>query len=193
MLKERGLYDNTLLIYTSDHGSHFRTRNGEYKRTCHDGCTHIPLIIHGPGFTGGRTVDDMVSLLDLPATMLAGGGVPVPADLNSRPLQPLASGHNADWDQTVYMQISESQVGRAVRTRRWKYAVSAPEKDGWLDAGADVYQESFQYDLESDPHEHNNLVRDPAYAAVRTEMRSLLLRKMAEAHETPPVIVGADA
>jgi len=48
-LKDQGLWENTIFIYTADHGSHFRTRNKEYKRSCHDGCTHIPLIIHGPG------------------------------------------------------------------------------------------------------------------------------------------------
>ena len=52
-LERLGLAENTLLVYTSDHGSHFRTRNAEYKRSCHDGCIRIPLIVHGPGFTGG--------------------------------------------------------------------------------------------------------------------------------------------
>ena len=41
--------DNTIVIYTSDHGCHFRTRNAEYKRSCHDASIHVPLIISGPG------------------------------------------------------------------------------------------------------------------------------------------------
>ncbi|MFA5859722.1 MAG: sulfatase-like hydrolase/transferase, partial [Elusimicrobiota bacterium] len=49
-LAELGLQENTLIIYTADHGSHFRTRNSEYKRSCHDGCIRIPMIIYGPGF-----------------------------------------------------------------------------------------------------------------------------------------------
>jgi arylsulfatase A-like enzyme len=43
-LKELGMDENTVIIYTSDHGSHFKTRNGEYKRSCHDGCLRVPMI-----------------------------------------------------------------------------------------------------------------------------------------------------
>ena len=50
-LERLGLAEDTLIIYTSDHGSHFRTRNGEYKRSCHDGCIRIPMLACGPGFT----------------------------------------------------------------------------------------------------------------------------------------------
>ena len=57
VLKAKGVWDNTILIYTSDHGSHFRTRNGEYKRACHDGCIHIPMLAQGRAFTGGKQVD----------------------------------------------------------------------------------------------------------------------------------------
>ena len=70
-LERLGLAENTLVIYTSDHGSHFRTRNPEYKRSCHDGCIRIPMIACGPGFSGGKVIDDLVSLIDLPPTILA--------------------------------------------------------------------------------------------------------------------------
>lgn len=54
-LKKQGMWENTILVYTADHGSHFLTRGreAEYKRTCHDASIHIPLIITGPGFTAG--------------------------------------------------------------------------------------------------------------------------------------------
>ena len=55
-------------------GCHFRTRNGEYKRSCHESSIHIPLIIRGPGFTGGKKVDKLVTLLDLPPTIFAAVG-----------------------------------------------------------------------------------------------------------------------
>ena len=56
-LKEQGLYEDTVIIYTSDHGSHFRTRNtdlapdnyDDYKRSCHDSCIRIPMVMKGPG------------------------------------------------------------------------------------------------------------------------------------------------
>ena len=69
-LKDKGLYDNTVIIYTSDHGCHFRTRNAEYKRSCHEASIKVPLVITGGGFTGGGRVSDLVSLIDLPARYL---------------------------------------------------------------------------------------------------------------------------
>ncbi|MBO7178109.1 MAG: sulfatase-like hydrolase/transferase, partial [Clostridia bacterium] len=77
-LKEKGIYENTVIIYTSDHGSHFKTRNLEYKRSPHDSCTHIPLIIKGGKFATGENVKDVVSLIDLPPTLLDFAGINVP-------------------------------------------------------------------------------------------------------------------
>ena len=47
-LDELGIRDNTIVIFATDHGCHFATRNGEYKRSCHDASIHIPLIIQWP-------------------------------------------------------------------------------------------------------------------------------------------------
>ena len=77
-LKRLGRDQDTLVIYTSDHGSHFRTRNDEYKRSCHDGCIRIPMLACGPGFQGGRTVAPLASLIDLPPTLLRRRGRPHP-------------------------------------------------------------------------------------------------------------------
>lgn len=74
-LERLGLTENTLVIYTSDHGSHFRTRNAEYQRSCHDGCIRIPLVAFGPGFMGGTVIDELVNLIDMPPTLLQAAGV----------------------------------------------------------------------------------------------------------------------
>ncbi len=173
-LKDKGLYDNTVIIYTSDHGCHFRTRNAEYKRSCHEASIKVPLVITGGGFTGGGRVSDLVSLIDLPATVLDIAGVKVPESYAGKSLTDLR-GHDS-----VFMQISESQIGRAVRTKKWKYSVTAKNKDC---AYAESYTEDFLYDLESDPYEKNNLVSDPAYADVRADLRELLTEYMKKAGE----------
>lgn len=188
-LVELGLRDDTLLIYTSDHGSHFCTRNKEYKRSCHDGCIHVPLIISGPGFTGGMSPDHLASLMDIPPTLLAAAGVDVPSSMHGRPLQELArTVSSADWPEEVFLQISESQCGRAIRTKKWKYSVRAPDKTG-QDPCSDVYVEDFLYDLVADPHEKTNLVSDPARAGIRMELAATLKRRMVEAGEQEPVIL----
>ncbi|MBN1874099.1 MAG: sulfatase-like hydrolase/transferase [Anaerolineae bacterium] len=190
-LEGLGLAENTLIVYTSDHGSHFRTRNAEYKRSCHDGCIRIPLVACGPGFTGGNVVNDLVSLIDVPPTLLAAGGITPPGTMRGRALQPLVEGTAKAWPEDVFLQISESHVGRAIRTRKWKYAVAAPDKNGGTDPGSDHYVEAFLYDLEHDPHERNNLVADPVYKAARAELAEILKRRMAEAGEAVPTIVPA--
>jgi len=190
-LEALGLAEDTLIIYTSDHGSHFRTRNGEYKRACHEGCIRVPLVARGPGFRGGRVVDDLVSLIDLPPTILAAAGVRAPETMRGRPVQALLDGPRADWPEDVFLQISESQVGRAIRTRQWKYSVYAPDKRGGHDASAERYVEEYLYDLERDPHERSNLVREAAYAGIRAEMAQRLIARMVAAGEPAPVILPA--
>jgi len=187
-LARLGLADNTLIVYASDHGSHFCTRNSEYKRSCHDGCLRIPLVACGPGFTGGRAIEDLVSLIDVPPTLLSAGGIEAPATMRGRPLQGLADGRATDWPQEVFAQISESQVGRCLRTKRWKYSVSDPDRRGWRDMNSDTYVEEYLYDLEADPHERNNLVADPALAATRAELAETLVRRMVEAGEREAAI-----
>ena len=190
-LERLGLADNTVILFTSDHGCHFCTRNSEYKRSCHDGCVRIPMVACGPGFSGGKEVDEMVSLIDVPSTVLAAGGVDVPEQFQGARLQGLADGSATDWPDDVFIEISEDICGRAVRTHRWKYAVRAPDVEGWA-PGSDVYVEDFLYDLAADPHERNNLVADPALADVRAEMAARLKRYMARVDSPEPTILPTD-
>ncbi|MFW6286532.1 MAG: sulfatase-like hydrolase/transferase [Candidatus Sumerlaeota bacterium] len=189
-LEELGMAENTLIVFTSDHGSHFKTRNGEYKRSCHDGCTHIPMVAWGPGFRGGKEVDAMASLIDVPPTLLHAAGAKIPDPMQGRPLQETVDGTPEDWPEEVFIQISESHCGRAVATKRWKYSVRALEA-GNMEQHAEKYIEDFLYDLEEDPHERNNLVDDPQYADVRADMRRRLLKHMRQAHEPEPEITTA--
>ncbi len=188
-LEQLGLADNTVILYTSDHGTHFRTRNAEYKRSCHEASIRVPMVAHGPGLTGGRVVEELVSLVDIPPTILSLAGAPTPERYQGRSLLPLANGEAQDWPDDVFIQISESQVGRALRTARWKYGVTARNKDGNRDAASDVYEEQYLYDLENDPHELLNLVGDPAYRAVADDLRERLLRRMVAAGEERPEIL----
>jgi len=189
-LDRQGIADNTLVFYTCDHACHFCTRNGEYKRSSHDDSIHIPLIACGPGFHGGRVVNELASLIDLPPTLLATGGVKPPAAMKGRPLQALADGKAQDWPDDIFVQISESQIGRAVRTAKWKYSVRAAEDAaGRKDGGADRYREEYLYDLEADPYERKNLVSDPALDRVRAELRERLKKRMKAAGEAVPEIL----
>ena len=179
---------DTVLLFTSDHGNHFKTRNAEYKRSCHEASIRVPTALVGPGFDGGGRIETLVGIPDLTATLLDVAGIEVPPEIRGRSLRDPAIRTRAERDDEVFVQISEDVVGRALRTRRWKYAVDAPDADPTGDPAADVYEERFLYDLEADPYELENLVGMDAYADVAADLRARLLAHVAEVEGRTPGI-----
>jgi len=190
-LRSLDLLEDTIVLFTSDHGCHFKTRNGEYKRSGHESSIRVPTALRGPGFDGGGQVRQLVSLVDLPPTLLDAAGLPVPDGMEGRSILPLLRGETAGWPEEVFVQISESQVGRAVRTQRWKYGVSAPGRDGWREPAADRYVEEYLYDLQADPYELTNLIGLESHREVAGVMRGRLVRRMIEVGEGEPAIEAA--
>lgn len=184
------LLDNTIVVFTSDHGCHFKTRNAAYKRTCHESSIRVPLALHGPGFMGGGRLKQLVSLLDLPPTLADAAGLQVPESWQGRSLMPLLRRESSSWQDDVLIQISESGMSRAIRTSRWKYCCAAPDRKG-SDVFADTYVDAFLYDLLADPYELTNLVALPAYDEVLAKLRSRLLARMTAAGEPAPAILPA--
>ena len=182
-LKEKGLYDNTVIIYTSDHGCHFKTRNSEYKRCCHDSCVHTPLVFGGGAISKSEPKECLVSLIDLPPTLLSLAEIPIP-DYYSGKVIPLTDNSGSERD-CVFIQISESQIGRAVRTKDWKYSARAVG-DGESEHSAIDYYDDFLYDLKNDPCEKTNLVKNEKYSDIIEQMRNLLSREMVNAGEEKP-------
>ncbi len=189
-LKSLGIYEDTIIIYTSDHGCHFKTRNLEYKRSCHESSTHTPLIIKGGGFEGGKKDKRLVSLIDLPPTMLSMAGIKIPPHFKGFDLTAQTDDPETR-RKCVFMQISESQCGRAVRTDRFKYSVRDIKPSGYLHESSRVYFEDYLYDLKKDPNEKVNLIKNPRYAHIRQEMKYLLIGEMQNAGEEIPVILPA--
>ena len=187
-LKSLDLSERTVVAFTSDHGCHFKTRNAEYKRSPHDASIHVPFAIGGPGFEGGGELPELVSLLDLPPTLLDAAGLDVPEQMRGRSLLPLTRGERAGWPDDVFVQISESSVARAIRTKRWKYAVDAPDKDGGKDPASDHYVEAYLYDTESDPYELENLIGLPTHREVADALGERLVARMVAAGEAAPDI-----
>lgn len=187
-LKSLGISDHTAVVYTSDHGNHFRTRNGEYKRSVHDSSIRIPLAAGGGPFKDGGTIRQLVSLIDLAPSLLDAAGIR-PTGLSGRSVLPLVRRQNVSWPEEVFVQVSESQVGRAIRTERWKYGVRAVDNDGWDDSSADEYVEDVLYDLEADPYELDNLIGHRDLVPVAEMMRERLIARMVEVGESNPKIV----
>lgn len=191
-LYSMGLSDDTIVMYTSDHGCHFKTRNAEYKRSCHEASVRVPTAFWGPGFQGGGRRMEVMSLVDLVPTLIDSAGIEVPDTMSGRSLMPRLRGEKSDWEDEALIQISESQVGRAIRTLRWKYGVVAPGIEGGSQPGADLYEETFLYDLESDPYELQNLIDFASHGIVADRLREKLLAAMERIGESIPEIVARD-
>lgn len=189
-LKELGIYEDTVLIYSSDHGCHFKTRNLEYKRSCHDSCIHTPLIIKGGGFNGGKLEKRLVSLIDIPPTLLSLAEIPIPSEYAGFDLTKQIE-NKSEARKCVFMQISESQCGRAIRTSDYMYSVRDLCPGGGFRPSSKVYFEDYLYDLKKDPNEKTNLVKSPEYAEIRQDLKYMLIDEMKAAGEEEPVILPA--
>ena len=88
----------------------------------------------------------------------------------------------------VFAQISESRVGRCIRTPDFLYSVYAPGLNGGAAASSDTYADDFLYDMRTDPWQLCNVVSDPAYADVKADLRSRLLDWIERAEGMRPVI-----
>lgn len=195
-LKSLGLLEDTIVLFTSDHACHFRTRNSEYKRSCHESSIRVPTVLTGGPFMGGGTLNELVSLVDLPPTLLDGAGLEIPEQMSGRSVLPILGGGGRgledSWPDDVFVQVSESGIGRSVRTHRWKYAVHNDHTPPGP-AGADSYDEAFLYDLEADPYELRNLIGLESHRPVADRMKARLLQYIQTVEGQTPEIVDAEA
>lgn len=188
-LAETSLDKNTILIFTSDHACHFKTRNPEYKRTPHESSIHIPLILEGPGFNRGLQIPELVSQVDLAPTLLAAAGIDPPKAMQGRNFLPLLDRRVDGWRNETYFEMSEFVTGRGLRTPQYTYAAMAPRVPGWKPVpGSDLYVEYMLYDLYADPHQHVNLAGRAPYAKVSEQLRERLLARIQEASGATPKI-----
>ncbi len=192
-LKSLGMLENTIIVFTTDHGNHFKTRNGEYKRSCHDSSLRLPTLLLGPGFSQGGELHEMTSLIDLPPTVLDAAGIRIPDVMEGDSIMPLVRRENVEWKESIFAQISESQVGRCVRTQRWKYSVVAKDRNPSIDAYSDEYEEEFLYDLKADPYELNNLIGLESHKKVAEVMSNRLLEWIKKVEQKTPTIKPADS
>jgi arylsulfatase A-like enzyme len=190
-LTTSGLRENTIVLFTSDHACHFKTRNAEYKRSCHESSIRVPTALWGEKFQGGGEIRQLTSLVDLPATLLDACGIPVPAEMEGRSILPLVNREKMNWPEEIFVQISESQVGRAIRTQRYKYGVTAMDADGNKEKDSSTYQEQYLYDLEADPHELDNVVGISTYREVADDLKDRLLQHLGNIEKKKPTIKNA--
>ena len=202
ILKEQNLEDNTIVILTRDHGCHFRTRNTEYKRSPHDSSIHVPFMIQGPGFNNSRKIEEMVSMVDIMPSVLDALALPIPSTVQGRSFIPLINDPEAraSWRNDVFIQISESETARVLRTPEWTYVALAPASNPNQDSYSMHYQDYQLYNNRADPAQVINLagridppslihyIGDRSMRKVTAELRERLIERMVEAGEKRPTI-----
>lgn len=192
ILKEQHLDENTIVVFTSDHGCHFMTRNEEYKRSPHNSSIRIPLIMQGPGFNTAMSLPQVIGNINLMPTLLDAAGVAVPSSLKGRSFLPLLRDPEARkaWPSRELIQISEAMCARAIRTEDWTYCVI--DKQGRRDAESSSQYEEYQmYSQAADPFEQVNLAGRKEFREQADHLREELKEIMRAAGEAPAEILPA--
>jgi len=166
-LERKGLLDNTLLIFTSDHGEMLGDHRMPYKWLMYDAVTNVPLVVCDFRAGSHRRVartDDLVSLMDLAPTILEAAGIGVPTHIEGQSLAPYLSGEKPAPRQWVYC---EDNYEIMMRGKDHKMVYYIGEEMGEL------------YDLKNDPDELYNLWNSEEHQPTKTEMRLRLLEWLA--------------
>ena len=171
-LREHGLLDNTLIVYTSDQGFYMGEHGWFDKRFMYEESLNTPLVMRLPqGLNRRGEVQEMVQNIDYAPTFLELAGAKIPADIQGESLVPLLRGEKevARWRDAIYYHFyeypAEHSVKRhyGIRTQRYKLIHFYNDIDEWE-----------LFDLQADPQEMHNVYGDPSYAKVQKQLHKQL-------------------
>jgi N-sulfoglucosamine sulfohydrolase len=195
-LKDNGLAESTLVFCFADHGLQFP------RNMCNltDHGIAVYCIAMGPGgFTGGKVIDEMVSLIDLLPTAYDVAGIDIPKHVEGKSLVPLANGRSPAHRDVIFAESNfhaAYEPMRCIRTERYKYIRrydgreepvlpnmdDGPSKDLLLDQGWAEHRRDKEmlYDLMFDPTEADNLIDDPDMSVIKESLSNRLTEWMCD-------------
>lgn len=174
-LELMGELDNTVIVFSSDNGFLMGEHGRSDKRVAYEESIRIPMIMRCPGLVKpGTTIDDPVLNIDLAPTFLDIAGVNIPGTMQGMSMAPLFKRHSHQWRKSIfysYWMERTPSIPRmvAVRTKNFK-----------LIRYPDINDIDEMYHLKNDPHEMNNIARQPGYAPEKAELTGELDRLMKE-------------
>lgn len=177
-LKEKGLAENTVVMFMGDNGFLFGEHGLIDKRNAYEESMRVPLIAHCPAlFDEGSTVEGVVANIDIGPTVLELAGLKTPAHMDGRSFLKLATGdmNPKDWRKHLLYEyywewnFPHTPTMFALRGDRYKFI----QYHG-------IWDTDELYDLKNDPHETKNLVRDPKHKKIVRQMRRRLHQIMEE-------------
>ena len=166
-LDAAGLRDDTLIVYTADHGENLGTRRLWGKSNMYEESAAIPMILSGPGVPAGKVINTPVTLADGAATILEAVGLDAaPAD-STRSIRTIANEPD-NMDRVAFSEYHATGADTAsfmIRKGRYKYI-------HYVDYEPELF------DHEADPEEENNLAADPAHAATLADLQGELTARL---------------
>jgi arylsulfatase A-like enzyme len=179
-LDKNGLAENTIVVYTGDQGFYLGDHGFFDKRFIYEESFPMPFLMRYPAkLKAGQTDNHLISNVDFAPTFLDYAGVEIPAEVQGHSFKKVIEGKSDKWQDAVYLHYYEwpfwhhVQPHYGMRTRKYKIAHFYYNIDVWE-----------LYDLEKDPHELNNVFKDPAYADVAKEMQAKLKQLMKDVGDT---------
>ncbi|MDW8062103.1 MAG: sulfatase [Nitrososphaerota archaeon] len=198
-LEDTGLYEETIFVYTTDHGIAFPGA----KATLFDPGIEVALLIRGPEpFYGGKRIEALLSNIDIMPTILDVCGIPIPSEVQGKSILPLIRGEKDRLHDEIYLELTYHAAYdpiRGVRTDRYKYIRSFEWRPYWFPPNVDpspskevarrygyfdrVRPIEMLFDLHKDPLEKVNLAGDQSYSDILRYMRSKLYNWMKETND----------
>ena len=179
-LKRAGVYDDTLVVLTSDHGEMAGDHHLFGKLGYFDQSYHIPLIIRAPGSATGRRVEAFTESVDVAPTILDWLGGPVPRAMDGASLRPFLIGETPDrWRDAAHWEFDFREIATGIAQAR--LGLDADDcalsviRDGRFKYVHFTAMPPILFDLEADPGELTNVADDPAYATARIACAEKLL------------------
>lgn len=173
-LKENGLLDNTLVVYTSDQGFYMGEHGWFDKRFMYEESLRTPLIIYYPGMKKGKKCSKLVQNIDYAPTILDIAGIDKPDYMSGESLIPLLKGNTPkNWRRDIYYHYydypAQHKVRRhdGVRDERYKLV-------HFYDAKNKTYDCNELYDLLKDPRELNNVYNESSYKEIQKRLQDRL-------------------
>ncbi len=160
-LDAQGLRDNTIVVFTADHGYHLGEHDLWQKMSLHEESMRIPIVIAGPGIQPARSAA-LAEQIDLYPTLADLAGLSLPDHLQGKSLKGVITKPDTSVRETAYGMKSG---GHMLRTDRYAYIT-------YEKSGAELY------DMKTDSKQYRNLIDDPAHATALQTMRDLLDEKL---------------
>lgn len=175
-VKEQGLEQNTMVVYMGDNGFSFGEHGLIDKRHAYEESMRVPLLVWAPGMVKpASVVKQMIQNVDIAPTFLEAAGIPIPKQMQGRSFLPLLQGRAIPWRNKIFYEyyweaaFPQTPTIFSARDNRYKFIYNYGT---W-----DINE---LYDLEKDPFEMNNLVRDTSHRQKGIELKNELFHWLKE-------------